>query len=44
MENKMENKIKEIFEELDIWGDIAPLEDVENFWKRKLIEVYDKLK
>jgi|TARA_R100001244_G_scaffold101450_1_gene75670 hypothetical protein len=39
-----DEKIKVIFEELDISGDIAPLEDVENFWKRKLIEVFEKIK
>ena len=37
-------KIEEIFEKLDISGDIAPLEDVEDYWKRKLIEVFGKSK
>ncbi len=37
----IEEKIKEIFEELDISGDIAPLEDAEDYWKRKLIEVFE---
>jgi len=44
--SKCENdkKIKVIFEELNISGDIVPLEDVEEYWKRKLIEVFGKSK
>jgi len=37
-------KIKEIFEELNISGDIAPFEDAADYWKRKLIEVFEKIK
>jgi len=35
-------EIEKIFRELDIDGDIAPLEKETEFWKRKLIEVYNK--
>jgi hypothetical protein len=38
---KTDERIEEIFKELDISGDICPSEDVEDYWKRKLIEVYE---
>ena len=37
----MNEKIVKIFKELDIEGDIAPLESDTDFWKRKLVEVYN---
>jgi len=37
-------EIEKIFKELGIEGDIAPDEDNVNFWKRKLVEVYERCK
>ncbi len=39
---KTDERIEEIFRELDISGDIYPLEEAEDYWKRKLIEVYEE--
>ena len=43
MNKETDFDIEKIFIKLDINGDISPLEKVEDFWKRKIIEVYDKM-
>ena len=40
---KMPIFIEKIFNKLGIEGDIDPLETDEDFWKRKLIEVHEKM-
>ena len=35
--------IEKIFNKLGIEGDIDPLETDDDFWKRKLVEVYEKM-
>ena len=35
--------VESIFRKLGIDGDIDPLESNEDFWERKLIEVYEKM-
>lgn len=42
-EEDMDKEIEIVFKTLKIGGDISPLENKENFWKRKLLEVHDKL-
>jgi len=37
-------EIERIFREIGIDGDIGFDEDNEDFWKRKIIEVYNKMK
>ncbi len=40
---KLSRDIEKIFKKVGIEGDIDPLETDEDFWKRKLVEVYEKM-
>ena len=40
----LDEKIEKIFREQDIDGDIGFDEEEKDFWKRKIVELYDKLK
>ena len=41
--NNIDKKIETIFKVLEIEGDISFDEKDEEFWKRKLVEVHDKM-